>query len=89
MQKGITRHDCTQVLPVTRMIYQFFATGIIQNIETGFFKRSAQPIFFPQHAVMRLFLQFKIHAAGRTPRQFHGQIFAQKFHGVALIAVDA
>ncbi len=100
MQKGIARHDRAQPRPVARMRRQFLPARIVEEVEAGFFKRAAHPVFFPQHAVVRLFLQkegrsLRLSAesrygnSGRAPRQFHGQMLAQEFHGVALVAVRA
>ncbi len=89
MQKRIARNARAQMRPLSRMIHQFIAARVVEEVETGFFKRAAPPVFLPQHAVVRLFLQFKLHAACRTPRQFPSQMFAEEFHGVALVAVHA
>ena len=71
------------------MIHESRAAWIVEHIKTGFFKRAAQPVLFPRHAVMRLFLKFKFSTSARTARELRREMFADEFHGVALIAVHA
>ena len=89
MQKRMARRNGSQIRPVMRMIRQFLAAWIVQNVEAGFFKRPAQPVFVPQHAVVRLFLKLKFNSAPGTHRQFQGKMFAKKLHRIALVAVHA
>ena len=88
MEKRMARHDCTQMRPIARMIYESLAARVVEHIETGFFKRAAQPVLFPQHAVMRLFLKFNSSASPRMAREFRREMVAEKFHGVALVGDD-
>ena len=82
MQLRIAGHDRSAIGPRLRFLYQPGADGIRQDVKTDFGKGSAPPFFLAQDVVVCLMLKM-------MRAQDRGKMFAQEFHSVALVGINA
>jgi len=82
MQCRIAGRDCSAELPVDGAFHQFSPQRVFQDVIADSDKRVPSPLFFLEHMVVRLMLEF-------LWRDFGFEMRSQEGHAIELIRIQA
>ena len=80
MERRVAGHDCAVERPFRRMLHQFCSQRIFQDVIADSDEGVPSPLFFLEHVVVRLLLEF-------LRREFGFKMRSQEGHAIELVGI--